>query len=267
MVAWDPGLLASLAMPLSPEQEWTLTACGLIAHADGILEAGEWDRVLWMLDDRIGDGDASAWISLLADRERLRAHMEGLAPPMPFFCEPILEKAWRMALADGEGSEQEAQVHDALAAQLGIDATEAARLRALWLAQAHARSELVAGFAAILANLDGVLDPAEIQALDVLLDRLPTPKERRPALRAMRDAPPALPDVVGELTVMEPEERRIALLELVPLVHACGGAPRERNLLLDVARQLAVPTEEIEHRLEHGREQGREHGHEHGHDG
>jgi len=33
-------------MPLSPEQEWTLAACGLVAHADGILEAGEWDRVL-----------------------------------------------------------------------------------------------------------------------------------------------------------------------------------------------------------------------------
>ena len=47
-----------------------LAACGLVAHADGIVEAGEWDRVLWMLDERIGAEDASAWVELLADRAR-----------------------------------------------------------------------------------------------------------------------------------------------------------------------------------------------------
>ncbi|MCA9711558.1 MAG: hypothetical protein KDK70_37330 [Myxococcales bacterium] len=236
-------------MPLSPEQEWTLAACGLMAHADGILQAGEWNRVLWMLDERIGDDDASAWVSLLADRERLSAHLDGLAPPMPFFCEAILEKAWRMALADGEGSEQETAVHDALAPRLGVDLAEAARLRAHWQAQAHARSELVAGVAAILATLDGRLEPSELAALDRLLERLPTPAARRPALRAMREQPPALDDVVGELMALEPEERRLALLELVPLVQASGGGERERALLLDVAGQLAVPTDELERRL------------------
>ena len=139
-------------MPLSPEQEWTLAACGLVAHADGIVEAGEWDRVLWMLDDRVGDDDASAWVTLLADRGRLQAHVDELAPPMPFFCEAILEKAWRMALADGEGSEQEAAVHDALAVKLGIGASDVASMRERWMTQAYRRSELVAGFAAILAN-------------------------------------------------------------------------------------------------------------------
>jgi hypothetical protein len=31
---------------LTPEQEWTLVACGLIAHADDELEFGEWDQIL-----------------------------------------------------------------------------------------------------------------------------------------------------------------------------------------------------------------------------
>lgn len=237
-------------MPLSPEQEWTLTACGLIAHADGIVEDGEWDRVVWMLDERLGDDDASAWAVLLADHERLVAHLEALAPPMPFFVEGILEKAWRMALADGEGSEQEAAVHDGLAERLGISAPEAAGLRAQWLQQAHRRSELVAGFAAILANLDGQLDPSEAAALDALIERLPTTTERRPGLVVLRDQPPPLEQVVGELMRMDAEERGIALLALVPLVHASADGERERALFLEVAERVAIAPVEARRMLE-----------------
>lgn len=235
-------------MPLSPEQEWTLAACGLVAHADGIVEAGEWDRVLWMLDERIGAEDASTWVELLADRTRLAAHLDALPPPMPFFVEGILEKAWRMALADGEGSEHEAAVHDELAVRMGITAAEAAQLRSGWLVQAHKRSELVAGFAAILANLDGRLDASERAELDALIERLPTTAERRPALVSLRDNPPPLDHVVGELMGMDAEERGIALLALVPLLHA--QAEGERALFLDVAARLAIAPAEAERMLE-----------------
>jgi tellurite resistance protein len=237
-------------MPLSPEQEWTLAACGLVAHADGILEADEWGRVLWMLDERIDAEDALAWVVLLADRERLVAHVRALPPPMPFFAEGILEKAWRMALADGEGSEHEAAVHDELAAAMGVPAPEAARLRQLWLGQAHRRSELVAGFAAILANLDGHLDAAEVAELDALIDRLPAPAGRRPVLRALRDDPPPLEWVVGELMGMDAEERGIALLALVPLLATHAAGERERVLFLDVATRVAIAPAEAQRMLE-----------------
>jgi tellurite resistance protein len=239
-------------MPLSPEQEWTLAACGLVAHADGILEAGEWDRVLWMLDERIGAEDASVWVELLADRPRLVAHIDALPPPMPFFAEGILEKAWRMALADGEGSEHEAAAHDALAARMGVPAEEAATLRAAWLGQAHRRSELVAGFAALLANLDGRLDEDEAAELDALVQRLPTPPERRAALAALRNDPPALPWVVGELMRMDAEERGIALRALVPLLHGHPEGSREHGLFLEVAAHVAIPPAEAERMLARG---------------
>lgn len=238
-------------MPLSPEQEWTLAACGLVAHADGILEAGEWDRVLWMLDERIGAEDASVWVELLADRARLTAYLDAMPPPMPFFADGILEKAWRMALADGEGSTQEAAVHDMLATRMGVAADEAAALRKAWLAQAHRRSEIVAGFAAILANLDGKLDAEEAAELDALIDRLPVPAERRPALRALRDDPPSLERVVGELMGMDAEERSIALLALVPLLRTHDhDEGRERALFLDVAARVAIPLAEARRMLE-----------------
>jgi tellurite resistance protein len=241
-------------MPLSPEQEWTLAACGLIAHADGILEAGEWDRVLRMLDERIGAEDASTWLELLADHARLHAHLDAMPPPMPFFAEGILEKAWRMALADGEGSSHEAEVHDMLAARMGLPASEAAHLRQAWLLQAQRRSEIVAGFAAILANLDGRLDTSEAIELDALVDRLPVPAARRSALRALRDAPPSIERVVGELMGMDAEERSIALSALVPLLRTYEdhGAEdgRERALFLDVAARVAIAPAEARRMLE-----------------
>jgi hypothetical protein len=237
-------------MPLSPEQEWTLAACGLVAHADDIVEAGEWNRVLWMLDDRIGDADASAWVELLADRERLAAHVESMPPPMPFFAEGILEKAWRMALADGEGSEQEAAIHDDLAVRMGVPADEAARLRRTWLMQAHRRSKIVAGFAAILVNLDGRLDPSEVAELDALIERLPIPAPHRPALRALRDQPPSLEWVVGELMGMEADERGIALSALVPLLRAHSHGSREHALFLEVATHVAIAPAEAQRMLE-----------------
>ena len=36
-------------MHLTPEQEWILVACGLIAHADGEIKPGERDLILAML--------------------------------------------------------------------------------------------------------------------------------------------------------------------------------------------------------------------------
>jgi len=237
-------------MPLSPEQEWTLVACGLVAHADGILEAGEWDRVLRMLDERLGDDDASTWTELLADRTRLSAHAEGMALPPPFFSESILEKAWRMALADGEGSDEEARVHDEVAKRLGVPAAEIVGLRSQWLAQAQRRSELVAGFASILAHLDGRLDPAEAAEFDALVDSLPVAEGRRPGLVALRDDPPALDAVVGELLAMDGEERSIALSALAPLVRASAEGERERALFVDVATRLAISEEDAERMLD-----------------
>ncbi len=144
---------------------------------------------------------------------------------------------------------QSSAVHDELAAKLGIDTSEAAQLRQRWLQQAYRRSELVAGFAAILANLDGHLEVSEVAQLDALIERLPAPAGRRGALAALRDAPPPLERIVGELTAMDPEERGIALLALVPLVQASAGGDRERALFVDVATKLAISSDEIERML------------------
>ncbi len=237
-------------MPLSPEQEWILVACGLLAHADGILEVGEWDQVLWMLDDRIETADSDAWTEVLADAGRLRERLDALQPPPPFLSEMILEKAWRMALADGRGSEAEAAVHDEIANRLGVSPMEAAQWRRGWTERAARRAEVVAGFAAILANIDGRTDPDERVEYENLLARLPVPEDRRDALLSQLEAPPELDAIVGGLAALDPEDRKIALLGVVPFVHAAARGDAERRAFFDLAERVAVSRADAERMLD-----------------
>ncbi len=223
-----------------------MVACGLVAHADGILEVGEWDQVLYMLDDRVEGAEATEWVDLLSDAAALRERFDALQPPAPFLSEDILARAWRMALADGQGSDEELHRVHAVADRLGVPRSETATLRAKWLDQAQRRSEIVAGFAVIVATLDDRMDTMEAAEYDSLLERLPLAEGRTDAMRALLDAPPKLDELVGQLLALPTEERGIALLSLVPLVQVSSGGEAERALFVDVAERLAIPRADAE---------------------
>jgi len=237
-------------MPLSPEQEWTLVACGLVAHADGIVEVGEWDQVLLLLDERVEGDEATQWVDILSDKAQLDKRFAELQPPAPLFSEDILARSWRMALADGKGSDEEAAVHDTIADKLGVARDETARLRTQWLEQAQRRSEIVAGFAVIVATQDDRMDPMEAVEYESLLERLPLGDGRRDAMRTLLDEPPALDALVGQLLALPAEERGIAMLSLVPLVHAGSAGQGERDLFVDIAERLAIDRADAEAMLE-----------------
>jgi tellurite resistance protein len=245
-----PGLIGYVAMPLSPEQEWTLVACGLVAHADGILEVGEWDQVLWMIEDRIDAAEVEPWLAALADKAELSRRLLALPLPAQLFAETILERAWRMALADGHGSDEEARVHDELSERLGVPKAEAAQLRATWLARAKQTSELVVAFAALVANADGRADSGERAEFDDLLDRLPLEDGRRDALRELVDAPPPIEQLVGKLATLDPEARGVALVSLAPLVRATTAGDRERELFIQLCEKVAVARSDAERMLD-----------------
>lgn len=230
-----------MAVELSPEQEWTLVACGMVAHADDELEFGEWDQILRVVDANVDDDGVGPWIELLSDRPALERRFAELPPPMPFVAEEILERSWRIALADGAGSEVEAEVHDRVAERVGVKVEEAARLRATWTAEASERAELVVAFAAALANLDGRMDSAEAAQFDSLLERMPVSVARRVELSALLYNPPKLDELGLRLGKLSESLREGVLHELAPLVNATHQSEREQGVYLELARQAAIP--------------------------
>lgn len=237
-------------MPLSPEQEWTLLACGLVAHADGVLDAAEFEQALWMLDERIDGEDNTAWVSRLGDEASLRAHAKTLQLPPPLFSEDILAKAWRMALSDGRGTAREAEVHDEIATMLGEDLTTVARWRDAWSTQAEARSELIAGFAAHIAQADGQITAAERTSFATLLAHLPLAAGTEEAMRNLLEEPPEMMMLVGGFAALPAEERRIAMLELVPVVSADGRDEVARRAFVELAEAIAIDPAEAERMLD-----------------
>ena len=238
-----------MASVLSPEQEWTLVACGLIAHADDMLEFGEWDQILRLIDASIDDEQLQPWLDMLGDRRALEQRFAALDPPLPHFAEPLLEQAWRLALADGSASEVEAAVHDRVAEKVGVTADRAQQLRERWNAEAAARAELVVGFAAALANLDGRMDHAEAAQFDSLLERMPISVASRVELASLLYAPPDVSELAGRLRELPADAREHVLYELAPLVQASHRGERERAAFMKLAELAAIGPERAEQLL------------------
>lgn len=232
-------------MTLTPEQEWIIVACGLVAHADGELKDGECELILALLDERLSDGEHSRWLDLLGDREALRRTFAELPPPLPLFTEATLEKAWAMALADGEASPAEIAVMEEIAGQLGVSARELTGWRRQWSEQAAELAEHIAAFAAMMIHHDGVLDPDEVDQYRALLGRLPVAPERREQLAEENLAQSPTLDHVGARLAALPRERRFAVLRAIaPLVSASSRPELGRDFFLDLAAFAAIPREQ-----------------------
>lgn len=240
-------------MALTSEQEWILVSCGLIAHADEILDIGEWDEVLRYVGSTLSEHDQLIWMEILSRQEQLERRFAVL-PPLtdPAQQEDVLRRCWQMALADGTGSDVEASVHDQIARRLAVDLDRVARWRESWTEQAHRRAELTVGLAAMFVNLDGHLDFHEAIHFDNLLERLPIPVGRRVELSELLHSPPTLEALIERLLKLDLGERMKALHSLVPILRASRRGGRERDLYFELSRRVLGSQTEAEQLLRGG---------------
>lgn len=229
-------------MPLTPEQEWIIAVCGLIAHADGELSPGESDHVLAMLDERLTADEHARWVGLLGDHDALTAAFAELPAPLPVFAEPLLETAFTMVLADGHASATELAVLDRIAADIGVAPDELAEWRARWTAHAAELAEHIVAFAAVLIHHDGTIDPEEAEQFRGLVARLPLDPARKDDLVATHLAAAPTIDHLGARLAVLPRDRRLSVLRaLAPLVAASSRADLGRAFFLGLARAAAIP--------------------------
>jgi len=237
-------------MALTPEQEWTLVGCGLVAHADEILDIGEWDEVLRYVGSTLSAVDQQVWMEVLSHQDQLEQRFGQLRPLPDGEAEELLRRCWQMALADGVGTDVEATVHDRIARKAGVDLDLVARWRETWTRQAHARAELTVSLAAMFVNLDGHLDFHEAIHFDNLLERLPIPVGRRVELSELLHSPPTFDALVERLLTLDTGERVRALHSLVPLLRASRRGGRERELFFELSRRVLGTQGEVERLLD-----------------
>lgn len=203
-------------MAVSPETEWVLVACGLIAHADGVLDGNEVDRLMAMVDDRIPEDDYADWLSVIGDKSQLEARYAALADPPESQHRAILEEAWAMAMVDGERNATELIVLTRIAERFGVEPMQLNFWREAWTTAEQEFSVRVAELA--LACLGGgkpLFEDDHSPYLD-LMEQLPTSSSERVRLGELANEPPEIdPDALARALAAMPRARRVQAFSLV----------------------------------------------------
>ncbi|PCC72398.1 Tellurite resistance protein TerB [Nannocystis exedens] len=238
-------------MALTDEQAWTLTSAGLVALADGVLKGGEATRILGLASEQVPAEEQDAWIDRFADAAALWEFARGLPRPPAERAPEVLRRAWSIALVDGEGSAEEAEVLGRVGELLGVDREQLTGWRKAWTAEANELAQYVAAFAAMMLHrrADAAREP--MQPIDAdgraefaaLLARLPLREPRRNRALRLLDQAPTLDELGGALQLAEPERRGRALEEIARLVRSSNHAAVGRQLFLALTARMGLDQE------------------------
>ena len=219
-------------MAVAPETEWILIACGLIAHADGVLDGNEVERLMGMVDDLIPEDEYGDWLGLIGDRERLEARYAAMPNPPESQHRMILEEAWTMAMVDGTRDATELVVLARIAERFGVEPLQLEFWREAWTTAEQEFSIRVAELAMwCLGGGESLFEDDHSPYLDVM-ERLPTSSEERVRLGELATKPPVTDpeDLARNLAALPRTRRKHAFAFVVPLVRFAveGESAKER---------------------------------------
>lgn len=227
-------------MPVSPETEWTIAACGLIAHADGVLDGQECERLLAMIDDEIDESVYSDWLAMIGDVAALTAKLDSLPPPSEERHREVLESAWTMAMVDGERAEAETRVLAGLAERLGVESVQLDFWHEAWTKSERDFARITAEATCAVLGGGGPVPTAHRGAYDELVQRLPTTDDHRQELHAQASISGEVDPVARELAQKPRSLRKRLAKTIAPLVAAAGEAAAERYTTLGTTAGLSA---------------------------
>jgi uncharacterized tellurite resistance protein B-like protein len=228
-------------MAVSPETEWILVACGLIAHADGVLDGNEVDRLMSMVDDRIPEDDYADWLAVIGDKEQLEARYAALPNPPEDQHRTILEEAWTMAMVDGERDAAELVVLARIAERFGVEPMQLEFWRSAWTTAEQEFSVRVAELATLcLGDGEPLFEDDHSPFLDLMV-RLPTSSEERERLGGLATEPPSDREALARALAAMPRSRRLQAFTLVaPLVRFAVDRDGARERFQTIARTAGL---------------------------
>ncbi len=240
-------------MPLPFDAQWVLVACGLIAHADGVLEAAECDRLLMMLDDQPSADDYAEWMALIGDAERLRARFLELPIPDPSSHRALLEHAWQMALVDGDRCEAEVETLREIARHIGVEDVQLEYWREAWTMNDQAFSERTLRSCVSILGGGGPVPVPDRGLIDALLEVLPTSREQRLLLEKRVDGGDDPTSLGRELSTLTRKDRARLMGLIAPIVFEAADLDRSEANFLALGRSAGIDDGELEHALARAR--------------
>ncbi len=233
---------------LEPVKQWTLICGGLVAHADGVLDGSECERLMGLLETAHElDGDEyGAWIAAIGSPARLEELLEVLEPPPPELHRELLEGAWVMAIVDGVRTTEESGMIERLADRFGVEPMQLDYWREAW---AVAEREFASAVAAALGYAIGggvVVPERERGAIRDALWATPCDQTLRDQLVARAMAPVTRDDAARDVSGLARARRIAALQRCVDAVTRCADPAQARARLLDVAWATSVPAQTVE---------------------
>lgn len=218
-------------MALSLESQWTVVACGVMAHADGVLDGEECDLLLAMVEGEADAEEYSAWLSTISDRERLEEMLLQLPTPPQISHRELLETAWTVAVADGQRTPSEQEALERIAARLGVESVQLEFWREAWTQGQASLAELVvdAGCVALAGNAP--LDADARATIRQLTRSVPTTDDHREELVAGTAIPKDADGVARQLRALPKRRRQWVLKSL-------AGLPAQSNRREDTRRRL-----------------------------
>lgn len=213
-------------MALSLESQWTVVACGVMAHADGVLDGEECDLLLAMVEGEADAEEYSAWLSTISDRARLEEMLSELPAPPESAHRDILETAWTIAVADGERTDAEQEALGRIATHVGVEDVQLEFWREAWTEGQHAFAELVTDAACVVLAGEAPLDAGARTVIRELSHTVPTTDAHREELVGATAIPKSAEDIERRLRGV-PKRRRQWIIKM--LAGVPGKTPRRED--------------------------------------
>lgn len=237
-------------MALSPASKWTLVACGVVAHADGVLDGEECDRLMALIEEEASDDEYASWLATLSDPRKLGEILEGLAPPPAATHREILEQAWILSVVDGERSTSEIEALQRVADQLGVEPMQLEFWKEAWDQAQDAFAEAIARTLALVVGGDSPVPEADRRLVEEIIWRLPTSQELREELGVLAAVAQPAEQVVRALDAI-PRRRRLWLFKLIaPAVASSATPDHAARRFIELATRVGIEADRAQRLLE-----------------
>lgn len=235
------------AVPLDPVKQWSLICGGLVAHADGVLDGSECERLMAVLEsvEEVGGDEYAEWVAAIGDSKRLEELLEVLEPPGAESHRELLEAAWVMAVVDGVRTPEERAMIERIADRFGVESVQLEYWREAWTAAEQEFANAVAASLSFALGGGALVPSRERSAIEDTMWATPCEQDLRERMIGRAMSPVTRDDAARDLSGLSRSRRVGALQRTVAAIRRSSDREAAQTRLVDLAWAASVNAETV----------------------